>query len=264
MRTLYLVIMPLLVSTEGIFASFSFKDIVTYVSPKKQEDVLTYEHKLENEGTLYAETTNGKISVKTWSHNKIVVEVVKKGSEKDLETANITTNFKDHEAYIQVKQKQKARCSIDINIIAPHATVMSLRSNNGSLHVTQPHGPVDASILNGAITILDSTSVVHATSENGAICIQQKQLSEPHTITAQTTNGAINLGLPLSTNAHLNAHTTNGIITSSLYITPESINTKLNRQYWDRVKHECIGAIGSGGSLIKLASTNGKITISDY
>lgn len=245
-------------------AAASLNDIVTYVTPKKQEDIITYEHTLEENGTLYAETTHGSISVKTWNHNKVIIEVVKKGNNKDLESLTLDTTFKDDEVFIKAHQKQKSRGKVDINIIAPHTTILTTHTDHGSIHVVQPHGPINALTTSGAITIVDSTNVVHAQSEHGAICIQQKILKEPHSIIATTQNGCIKLGLPLGANGSLQAHTTNGTLTSSLYITPETCNTKLDHIYWNKIKRECNGIFGSGGSIIKLTSKSGNISISDY
>lgn len=255
--------LAVLAFSSSLYSSVSFKEIVSYVTPKKQEEILTKQYRLGKKSSVYAKTTRGSIAIKTWCQEKIVVELVKHGSEKDLESLALTTSFTKEEVRLNALQKPKCKGTVNFNIIVPRHATLILHTAHGSIHVCQPHGALDASTGKGPITVLETTNVVNARTDRGNILVHYKKFQEPTTATIGTNNGNITLALPITTHASLNARTLHGKLTSTLYVTPNPLHTKLNQQYWDRVRRECSGNIGNGGPLIKLTVTSGNITITD-
>ena len=109
-----------------------------------------------------------------------------------------------------------------------------------------------------------------ATTSNGAI--RGEVSGGSHDVRAQTNNGPIELTLPADFAADLHAHTSNGSITLHL---PPSINAQVAahtsnasissefevRASGELTKHALNGAIGAGGPLLDLSTSNGSIKL---
>jgi DUF4097 and DUF4098 domain-containing protein YvlB len=258
------ILLCLLCSAQSINAEFSLKNIVSYVLPKTQEELVNYDHSFEPHGSLEVENTNGDIVIKTWNQEKIIVEAVKKGSETDLEELDIDARFTENSAILTTKQPNKSKSVVDYTIIVPKRVNVKLKTVNGSITVNQVEGAITAVANKGAIAINEASNSVRAKTAKGTIDVTMRRIKPATTLTLENLEGDIDLALPNETNAQLAAKTLDGKISCDLYVTLKSRTTKINNQFWDAMKREIDGTLGQSGSSINVNTTKGDISITEY
>ena len=133
---------------------------------------------------------------------------------------------------------------------------VNLHTSNGSIRAETRHGSFEGATSNGSITArltnVEGNWPVRAESSNGHIelTLDGQQLPE---VRASTSNSSIMVRLPSSAKARVRANTSRGSVTSEF----EEL-----RSDYDRRRHsELHGAIGGGGPLIELSTSNGPIRI---
>ena len=153
-------------------------------------------------------------------------------------------------------------------IQVPESVDFTGRSTNGNVSVRGVTDRVEATSTNGDVEI-DGGSNVGARTTNGSVWIRGAGFASARTTNGEivaelhgftsasgpwsfsTTNGPITLRLPAGTNAEIDASTTNGRITSDL---PVTVSGTIGR---NRLR----GTLGTGGPLIELRTTNGRIEL---
>lgn len=151
----------------------------------------------------------------------------------------------------------------------------------GTIYLEEPASSVEASIMKqgnitciqpkkantlvthkGTIHVIDSMDTVIAKTEFGKIEISCKTLPPDTKINCFTEQGSISLYLPNNISCSLHAQTGSGIITSEQNITVGPILTKLDNEYWNRIKKEVSGSIGTNNrSSIQLETHKGNIRL---
>lgn len=127
-----------------------------------------------------------------------------------------------------------------------------LKTTNGKVDIEEVSGSVGAKTSNGGISaklvMLDGESGFETT--NGSIDVRVKE-GNSAPLAANTTNGSITVELPANFAADVEANTSNGHIRSDFSITVVGEISKTSLH----------GKLNSGGSLMKLKTTNGNINI---
>jgi DUF4097 and DUF4098 domain-containing protein YvlB len=165
-----------------------------------------------------------------------------------------------------------------------------LRTSNGTIRTTKVHGELDAHTSNGSIEAQDQDGNANLHTSNGAIRVDATHgsfeastsnssivanLKDPATnwplklhssngkieltleaarlpdVRADTSNSSVTLRLPASSNAQVRANTSHGSITTDFDLLTHGL----------RSKTELEGAIGSGGPMIEMSTSNGSIRI---
>jgi DUF4097 and DUF4098 domain-containing protein YvlB len=165
-----------------------------------------------------------------------------------------------------------------------------LRTSNGAIRVQALRGSLDAQTSNGSVELIDvdgdvraHTSNGHIRTEglrgsleagtsNGSINARLEQVPAGRPVRLETTNNSVELSLPANfandirvstsnsgitlhmpyqVNAHVMARTTNSSISSDFEV----------RMQGDFRKNRLEGAIGNGGPLIDLSTSNGSIRL---
>lgn len=121
---------------------------------------------------------------------------------------------------------------------------------NGAISATSLTGNVVTCTINGSIKI-STSGYAEATTINGEISARLGDNNWPNALTFKTINGGINLDLPPSLSAVVDAQTLNGAISSDF---PLNITNQKGRKF---VK----GTIGSGGRDLVLRTLNGSINL---
>ena len=122
---------------------------------------------------------------------------------------------------------------------------------NGSLEVSQVTGEIDATLVNGKTDLRDLSGRLTISAVNGTITANYRSLDNVKEIHLKSVKGAINLGLPASPNAEVNASTVNGGITTDF---PLQVKGKF-------MGHRLNGTLGNGGTRIELSNVNGSIRL---
>lgn len=259
------IVLLLVCSAQSINAQFSFKNIVSYVAPKTQEEMLNYDQAFTTHGgSLEVENINGSITVKTWGQEKVIIEAVKKGSEREIEELDIDARFSENFISLATRQPNKCKGSVDYTIIVPRKTNVSLKTLSGSISINQVTGSIAALTNKGSITINEAANAVRAKTTKGDIDVSMRHIKQATTIFLENQVGDIDLALPKKTNAQLSAKTAEGKISCDLYVTLKPRTTKINAQFWDTMKKEIDGTIGQPGSHITLHTIEGNISIAEY
>jgi len=141
---------------------------------------------------------------------------------------------------------------------------IELYDASGNVHAHTSNGPIrgqirsgslDAGTSNGAIEVRlqdpPADTPVKADSSNGRISLEIAGQRVPE-IRATTSNSSIDVRLPSSTNARLEAETSHGSVSSDFDVTTHGGRLEKSRLE---------GSIGSGGPVIELTSSNGSINV---
>ena len=260
-------------------------------------------------GRLTVETFNGSVEISGWDQDTVDISGTKYGPTQS-EADNLQVNIDATADSVTIRvprpslgRNEGARFVIKIprnatlsRITTSNASIRTqdgvgparLKSNNGSIHVADFRGRLDAETSNSAIELLnvEGDATVHssnghihadrlagsldATTSNGGI---QADLTRPdRSVRAETSNnsveltlpahfssdvrvstknGGITLRLPESTNARVSARTSNSSVTTDFEITAHG---EISRNHLD-------GVIGAGGPLIELTTSNGGIRL---
>jgi len=142
------------------------------------------------------------------------------------------------------------------------------RSSNGSVHVSDVVGDIEvhtsnakvscdctcgrlmARSSNGKIELDDHRGSIDASTANGPIRATLEELGREGVLLA-TSNGRITLELPAEVDAELDMRVDNGLIRNDRELSAQSRDSN------GRVR----GRLGRGGSLIKLRTSNGIISL---
>ncbi len=144
---------------------------------------------------------------------------------------------------------QTSNGSMEISNVTGDTT---LRTSNGGIRADVKKGSFAAITSNGSITahlMEPDTRPVRLESSNGHIDLTMDAAREVH---ADTSNSSIIVRMPSATGANVRAHTSNSSISSDFDV---------NVHGGMLSKHRLEGAIGSGGPLLDLGTSNGSIKI---
>lgn len=128
---------------------------------------------------------------------------------------------------------------------------LNARSSNGGIDVAHVRGDLDASTTNGGLHLEDVGGAVHAVTTNGGVHISlggdQWQGSG---LFAKSTNGGVTVRASDRFRAHLVADTTNGGISVGFPLTTQG-----------KLGHHVDTDLNGGGAPVHLETTNGGISI---
>ena len=231
---------------------------------------------------LLAETHNGSITVvgEERENCKVTLTIrAKAGSiERALELAEATEARLEPcpDGLVVTVKKPKLRSGWssesvgwDIDAAAPRATALAMKSHNGRIEIVDVGGQADLETHNGRIDITRATGGTEAKTHNGSIYCRGftgrlklvthngkvKAACGPDAqavcdIDIRTHNGGIDLTIPETTSAAVEATTHNGSIRTEL---PVTVTGKLGK----RLR----GSMGDGQGRLKLETHNGSIRI---
>ena len=124
-------------------------------------------------------------------------------------------------------------------------------TGNGDVAVTEARGPVRASSGNGDIIVGTTAGPVTASSGNGRIRVSMRSLAEEGNMSFSTGNGSIELVLPSSLSADIEANVGLRNFETDFPMTLPG--------RWDSGR--ITGKIGEGGRRIRLSTGNGRVTL---
>ena len=234
-----------------------------------QED-FHYSYPLNAGGRIEVENQNGAIEISGWDRNTVDISGTKYAS-----TANrlreIRVDISPAPASIVVRTVRPeywpGNGGVRYSIRVPSRTELArITSSNGAIRVDAIDGTAHLRTSNGAITATGMTGALEAETSNGAVTVTgmagpamlhtsngriELSLNSMQEVRAGTSNGAITLRLPSGAGASIRARTSNGRISSDFDVTTHGVLSK----------HQLEGAIGSGGPLLDLSTSNGAISI---
>jgi hypothetical protein len=201
---------------------------------------------------------NGSIRVHGWANNDILVRACVQGtgiSEGAAEAMVKQVTVTDGPGRIIANGPKPANNSwwnVSYDIWVPAAANLQLTAFNGSIHVEGTAGKIHAHTLNGSVKLKDVAGDVDGETTNGSLTIELAAGGWHGTgLKLNTTNGSINLQLPSSIGAEVEASTVHGRVKSD-FSEGQSADERQNVTF----------TIGGGGPKIEAHTVNGSVQIS--
>ncbi len=230
----------------------------------RKEPVQTFP--LQAGGYLSLENVNGNVTIEGWKKNEVSISAVKKGTSKDLDRIKVVVEVDKYEGkdWIHVETEYlKSRDGflgflssdgrIDYVIKAPSDAILEdIELVNGNLKVSGITGYLSLGTVNGSITASGMAGNAWVETVNGNLDLSFDKMSKGQTVDLESVNGIISLRMPAKANAHVDAETLNGNISSEFGLTVE-------KGEW--IGRSMEGLIGSGGARITLETVNGSIDV---
>ena len=234
-----------------------------------QED-FHYSYPLNPGGKIEVENQNGGIDISGWDQNTVEISGTKYASSPDR-LKDLRVEISHTQDLVAIRTippvEHWGNASVRYSIRVPRRTELArIASSNGSIHIDSiegsarlhtSNGPIrgngvtgslDIETSNGRVELTDVNGPVTARTSNGAIDLTFDAVRE---VRASTSNGGISLRLPSAPSAGLRARTSNGAIHSDFDVTTHGLISK----------HSLEGAIGAGGPLLDLSTSNGSIRL---
>jgi DUF4097 and DUF4098 domain-containing protein YvlB len=208
---------------------------------------------------------NGGISLKGWDRADILVraQVQAQGATDDqarelARQITIQANGAQVRATGPSSTGENSGWSVTYEIFVPKHSSAKLTSHNGGVSASDIDGNLEMETTNGGLSLDRVAGNVRGRTTNGGVSVQ---LSGDHWegqgLDLATTNGGVKLKVPQGYSAQFEASTHNGSIKADV---PE-LQSQLQSQDNRRPTHVA-AAMGRGGALLKIATTNGGVSLS--
>ncbi|MDR3746540.1 MAG: DUF4097 family beta strand repeat-containing protein [Acidobacteriota bacterium] len=212
---------------------------------------------LSANGEVSLSNINGNVEITGWDRNEVQIDAVKKARDQQrLDEARIEVEAGSTSVRIKTEYPHHGTnnnpATVHYTLHVPqNARIDKIDLVNGSLTVQKINGEIQASLTNGKARIDDLAGPVEISSVNGGIEANYASLNNVREIRLKSVNGSIQLGLPASPNADINASTVNGGLRTDF---PLQVKGEF-------IGHHLSGTLGSGGTRIELENVNGSIRI---
>jgi len=226
---------------------------------------------------VVVETTNGDIIVAGGDRDSVTIDaeiyvVGKKQEVCDKLASEVEIEVKEHGGELSIStdypKKHGYDISISFTLAVPTAVGLEASSVNGALNVTtltggaelsaingqvtvrEVGGAIDASTINGLISLSDVTGDVEAGTINGSVSCENTTIC-PVGVNFSSINGSLQLTLPSSPDAEIEAETMSGAVALNGVA---GVELKGNPKSWS-------GSLGSGKGHYEFSAINGSISI---
>ncbi|MGE5177245.1 MAG: DUF4097 family beta strand repeat-containing protein [Hyphomicrobiales bacterium] len=200
---------------------------------------------------------NGAISVSAWDRGGVLVcaKVVAAGADQDAANALLRqVRIVADERGLRVEgpeQRGDRRWAIAVHVFAPNRLDLAIETANGPITVVGMRGRTDVRSDNGPISVSDVGGRITGGTTNGPIELRLTGTRwQGDGVDLHTTNGPVTIAVPRGYSADLDAGTMNGPFDIAFPVTVQG-----------RLRHSVRTSLGSGGSLIRVRSVNGPVTI---
>lgn len=140
----------------------------------------------------------------------------------------------------------------DFTVLVPAGTNVDASSVNGGITIEDATGAVVAKTVNGGIRAnAGAATSFSATTVNGSITMKVDSLTGDGDLMLKTVNGSVTAELPPELNADVHLETVNGRLTTDY---PLTVNGKLNPRRLD-------ATIGDGGRNLTIKTVNGSVKL---
>lgn len=212
---------------------------------------------LSANGRVSVDNINGNVEITGWDRNEVQIDAVKTASDQQkLDNMQIEVNAGSSSVEIKTHLPKHPTNnnpgSVRYTLHVPqNARIDKVNLVNGSLTVQKVSGEVSANLVNGKLRASDLAGEADLATVNGSIDATYDSLTNVRGIKLKSVNGSVNLTLPQSPNADVDASVVNGSISTDFPLTVKG----------HFVGKSMSGTLGSGGVHIELNNVNGSIHI---
>ena len=204
---------------------------------------------------------NGGISIKGWERNEVLVrsriqtqaptqaEADQLAKEVRVETAGLSIHAEGPQT------RDDYQWYVSYEIFVPRRSDLSLQAHNGGISISDVSGRIDFKTLNGGVSLRRVGGTVRGSTTNGGVHVELAGARwDGEELNVKTTNGGVNIQMPNNYSAHLETSTVNGNVSSDF-----PMNVPLTER--GRMPKDISVDIGSGGSPIRVTTTNGGVRV---
>ena len=141
--------------------------------------------------------------------------------------------------------------AVDFLVKLPAGVKLDASSVNGEVSIAGATSEVRANTVNGKIRATSSGGPVRANTVNGGIDVRMGTLAGTESLEYSTVNGSVRVQLPANTNADVELSTVNGSLESDF---PLTVQGRMDRRHMN-------ARIGSGGPRLKFSTVNGSVEL---
>ena len=208
-------------------------------------------------GRVSLENINGDVEITGWDRNEVQIDAVKRARDQQrLDEARIEVDAGSDSVGIRTRYPEGRTnnnpASVHYTLHVPqNARLDRINLVNGSLNLQKVSGEVSTNLVNGKLQASDLAGRADLSTINGRIEASYTSLNNVREIRLKSVNGSIELGLPDSPNADLQASTVSGGIRTDFPLEVQGgyVGKKLS------------GKLGSGGTEIQISNVNGSIHV---
>jgi DUF4097 and DUF4098 domain-containing protein YvlB len=206
---------------------------------------------------------NGGISVKGWDRADVLVRAQVRAyaptedQARDLaRQINVQTLGPQVRAYGPPHDNERS-WSVSYEVFVPSRFSATLETVNGGVSVSDVTGNLEFKTVNGGLSLKHVGGYVHGRTTNGGVSIELAgDRWEGQGLDVTTTNGGVSLRVPHNYSAQLEAHTNNGGIHAGDVAQIQTPNQP------GRPSNHISTALGMGGAVLKVETTNGGVSLS--
>jgi hypothetical protein len=205
---------------------------------------------------------NGGISVKGENRSDVLVRAcVQAWGSTDEAARSLASSIKINTSGVIRATGSEDNWSVSYDIRVPRNTSLNLKAHNGGLAIKSVDGSMDLSTMNGGISVSDAAGDVRGRTTNGGVSVSLVGNGwKGSGLDLQTTNGGVQLSIPSSFAANVEAGTVNGGFSSDI---PElNVTTDDKKGYGHSSAKQVRATLNGGGANIRVVTTNGGIRIS--
>jgi hypothetical protein len=206
---------------------------------------------------------NGGISVKGWDRSDVLVRsqvqtyAPTEDQAKDLaRQINIQPAGPQVRAYGPPHDKERS-WSVSYEIFVPTRYSASLETVNGGVSISDVIGNLEFKTVNGGLSLHHIGGYAHGRTTNGGVSIELAgERWDGQGLDVTTTNGGVSMRVPRNYSAQLEAQTSNGRISAA-----DLVQAQPQAQPGRNSNH-ISAPMGVGGVVLKVATTNGGVSVS--
>lgn len=210
---------------------------------------------LNPNGRVVIQNLYGDVQITAWDRDLVLVQAFKKSTDpKRLDDALIVVDSSSTLVSIRTHyagSDAERPASVDYRIMVPRtANLENIRLINGGLSITGVAGPIKASSVNGSIRAEKLEGQAELSTINGRLEAGFDKVSRAHGIRLTSVNGPIQLSIPNSAGASVEAKNLSG-----------GIESEFGRPWRSADGHRLKALVNQGGAQIQVHNVNGGISI---
>lgn len=216
------------------------------------------EQTLAASGTINVDgRQNGGISIKGWERSDVLVRYrIRTQAPTQAEADNLASQIRVSTAGGQIRaegpeQMRRAHWDVGYEIFVPRQTDLSLQTMNGGISIADVRGRISFEAQNGGVSLKRVGGNVTGQTTNGGLAVELAGSNwDGEGLNVKTTNGGLSVTVPDNYSAHLETGTVNGHLAVHPSIAEVTRETK-----------KLSLALGSGGTNLRIYTTNGGVSI---
>ncbi len=227
-----------------------------------ENDINSSKHMLtDKENHIIIKNFTGDITIKTWSKNEVLLEVVKSGKPDDIEETHVDIKHTKSSFNIKTVEKSTGSCHVNYTLVIPKRCSVDAQTEKGNISINGVTEPVNAKAYKGSIKI-NGARAIKAETKFGNIDIETTDLKKPDNILALSTKGNVNIRIPENTNATLYAKTSRGKVTTEQKVLLKNVSTEISNMALAQLRKDIQGTLGnSEGCEVRLLTNSGNVKV---